>query len=210
MTSELEREIGMDQNIKAVLFDFGGVIAEEGFLEGVQAIGIQNGLDPKEFFSVVDDLIYETGYLIGTADEARFWNTVRSRTGIVGNNESLKREILNRFVIRPHMLSDVDSLRRGGVKVAMLSDQTNWLDEINNETLLFQHFDQVFNSYHIHKSKRDASVFIDVCSAIDTPLEQTLFIDDNVNHIIRAQSRGLKTIHFITRKEFERRLQDYL
>jgi len=200
----------MDQIIKAVLFDFGGVIAEEGFLGGVQAIGIQNGLDPKEFFNVVDALIYETGYLIGAADEAQFWNTVRSRTGIVGNNESLKREILNRFVIRPHMLSDADTLRRGGVKVAMLSDQTNWLDEINNETLLFQHFDQVFNSYHIHKSKRDASVFIDVCSAIDTPLEQTLFIDDNINHIIRAQNQGLKTIHFITRKEFERRLQDYL
>lgn len=208
--NECDQEIGMAQIIKAVLFDFGGVIAEEGFFEGLQAIGGKNGLDPKEFFRIVDSLIYETGYLIGTAGEAEFWNAVRNRTGITDDDESLKREILCRFVIRPDMLSDADTLRSRGMKVAMLSDQTNWLDEINESTLLFQHFDWVFNSYHIHKSKRDESVFVDVCSALGTLREQTLFIDDNINHIIRAQRQGLQTIHFVTRKDFEMRLRDYI
>jgi putative hydrolase of the HAD superfamily len=36
--------------IKAVLFDFGGVLAEEGFREGLKAIGVKNGLDPDDFF----------------------------------------------------------------------------------------------------------------------------------------------------------------
>jgi putative hydrolase of the HAD superfamily len=210
VTIECNKELGMSKIIKAVLFDFGGVIAEEGFLEGLQTIGKQSGLDPKAFFTVVDSLIYETGYLIGTAGEAEFWNAVRSRTGITGDDESLKQEILRRFVIRPDMLSDVDALRTSGVRVAMLSDQTNWLDEINERTLLFRHFDRIFNSYHIHKSKRDASVFGDVCSALGTLYEQTLFIDDNINHIIRAQRQGLQTIHFVTRKDFEMRLKDYL
>jgi putative hydrolase of the HAD superfamily len=200
----------MAQIIKAVLFDFGGVIAEEGFFDGLQAIGEKNGIDPKGFFRIVDSLIYETGYLIGTASEAEFWNAVRNRTGITDDDESLKREILCRFVIRPDMLSDADTLRSRGMRVAMLSDQTNWLDEINKSTLLFQHFDWVFNSYHIHKSKRDESVFVDVCSALGTLREQTLFIDDNINHIIRAQRQGLQTIHFVTREDFEMRLRDYL
>ncbi len=200
----------MGQIIRVVLFDFGGVIAEEGFFKGLQAIGKQNGLDPKSFFTVVDSLIYETGYLIGTADEAEFWNAVRSRTGITGDDESLKQEILRRFVIRPDMLSDVDTLRKRGVRVAMLSDQTNWLDEINERTLLFRHFDRVFNSYHIHKSKRDGSVFVDVCSALGTRPEQTLFVDDNINHIVRARRQGLQTIHFVTRDDFKKQLQDYL
>lgn len=207
---ECNKEIIMIQIIKAVLFDFGGVIAEEGFFEGLQAIGKQNGLDPKVFFTVVDSLIYETGYLIGTAGEPEFWNAVRSRTGITGDDESLKEEILQRFVIRPDMLLAADSLRNRGVRVAMLSDQTNWLDEIDERTLLFRHFDRVFNSYHIHKSKRDASVFADVCSALDTLHEQALFIDDNINHIIRAQHQGLQTIHFTTRDDFKKQLQDYL
>jgi len=200
----------MKNLIKAALFDFGGVIAEEGFLEGLYAIGTKNGLDPKKFYAVVDALIYETGYLIGKEGEAAFWNTVRSRTGITGDDESLSREILNRFVIRPDVLSCADMLRARGILVAMLSDQTNWLDEINELTSLFGHFDRIFNSYWIHKSKRDASVFVDVCSAIRVVPEKTLFIDDNSNHIERARGQGLQTIQFIDEKDFQKQLQKYL
>ena len=32
--------------IQAVLFDFGGVIAEEGFRKGLSYIALLNGLDP--------------------------------------------------------------------------------------------------------------------------------------------------------------------
>jgi putative hydrolase of the HAD superfamily len=200
----------MGGTITAVLFDFGGVIAEEGFFEGLLAIGRQNGFDPKAFFTVVESLIYETGYLIGTAGEAEFWNAVRSRTGITGDDQSLREEILQRFVIRPDMLFAADLLRNRGMSVAMLSDQTNWLDEINERTLLFRHFDRVFNSFHLHKSKRDASVFADVCSALGTFPDKTLFIDDNINHIMRARHQGLKTIHYVTQDDFNRQLQEYL
>jgi putative hydrolase of the HAD superfamily len=200
----------MGSTITAVLFDFGGVIAEEGFFEGLLAIGRQNGFDPKAFFTVVESLIYETGYLIGTAGEAEFWNAVRSRTGITGDDQSLREEILQRFVIRPDMLSAADLLRARGMSVAMLSDQTNWLDEINGRTLLFRHFDRVFNSYHLHKSKRDASVFADVCLALSAFPDKTLFIDDNINHIMRASYQGLKTIHYVTKDDFNRQLQEYL
>jgi putative hydrolase of the HAD superfamily len=200
----------MGSTITAVLFDFGGVIAEEGFFEGLLAIGRQNGFDPKAFFTVVESLIYETGYLIGTAGEDEFWNAVRSRTGITGDDQSLREEILQRFVIRPDMLSAADLLRDRGMSVAMLSDQTNWLDEINGRTLLFRHFDRVFNSYHLHKSKRDASVFADVCSALSAFPDKTLFIDDNINHIMRASHQGLKTIHYVTKDDFNRQLQEYL
>jgi putative hydrolase of the HAD superfamily len=77
--------------IRALLFDFGGVIAEEGFWEGLRAIGKEKGLDPDEFFRTVDALNYETGYLLGKADEASFWNAFREKTGIRECNEKLPR-----------------------------------------------------------------------------------------------------------------------
>jgi HAD superfamily hydrolase (TIGR01509 family) len=193
--------------IKAVLFDFGGVIADEGFLKGLQAIGRESGLDPDEFFRTIDALIYETGYLIGNVDEAFFWNTVRNRTGIRRANVELRAEILKRFSLRPAMISSADLLRSKGLIVAMLSDQTNWLDEIDQETGLFRHFDRVFNSYWIHKSKRDASVFSDVCTALGVQPGETLFVDDNINHIKRAQGQGLQTIHFTGMDEYEKQME---
>ncbi len=193
--------------IKAVLFDFGGVIAGEGFLKGLQAIGRESGLDPDEFFRTVDALIYETGYLIGNADEAFFWNTVRKRTGLRRTDAELRDEIVKRFSLRPEMISSADLLRSKGFIVAMLSDQTNWLDEIDQETGLFRHFDRVFNSYRIHKSKRDASVFREVCTALGVRPEETLFVDDNINHIKRAQGQGLRTIHFVGIDEYKRQIR---
>jgi HAD superfamily hydrolase (TIGR01509 family) len=195
--------------ITTILIDFGGVLAEEGFLDGLRALGRKNGLDPDEFFKTVDSLIYETGYLTGKADEAVFWDAVRKRTGIGDVDRILRDEILNRFVLRPDMLALVDSLRGMGIVVAMLSDQTNWLEEIDRSTALFSHFDQVFNSFRMKKSKRDASVFDYVCSLLDVEPQKTLFIDDNISHIARAQGRGLRTILFVSMEDYKNQLKNY-
>jgi putative hydrolase of the HAD superfamily len=200
----------MQNMIKAVLFDFGGVIADEGFLKGLQAIGAENGLDPDSFFTTVDALIYETGYLTGKADEAFFWNAVRSKTGIRLTDVELRNEIMKRFVLRPDMIASVDLLRSKGLIVAMLSDQTDWLDEIDRQTDLFRNFDTVFNSFRLHKSKRDASVFRDVCAVLGVTPGETLFIDDNINHIERAEGQGLQTIHFVGMDEYKRQIRNYI
>jgi putative hydrolase of the HAD superfamily len=200
----------MQNVIKAILFDFGGVIAEEGFWKGLRVIGMENGIDPDDFFRTVDALIYETGFLIGNTDEALFWNAVRSKTGIHGTDAELRNEILKRFVLRPDMIASVDLLRSQGLIVAMLSDQTNWLDIIDLQTGLFRHFDTIFNSFRLHKSKRDASVFKDVCTALGVQTGETLFVDDNINHIKRAQGQGLQTIHFTGIDEYKRQVMNFI
>jgi len=200
----------MADTLKAVLFDFGGVIAEEGFREGLMTIGKKNNLDPERFFADIDRLIYETGYLIGRADEASFWNEVRKKTGIIGSDEELREEVLTRFAFRPAMLAYADRLRATRLKVGMLSDQTNWLEEIDRKTSLFRHFDIVFNSFRLHKSKRDPSVFRDVCEILGVRPDEVLFVDDNINHIKRAAAEGLNTIHFSTAEEFEKEIRDFI
>ncbi len=200
----------MQNVIRAVLFDFGGVVADEGFLKGLQAIGTENGLDPDAFFRTVDAVIYETGYLIGKSDEALFWNAVRSKAVIRGSDAELRNEIMKRFVLRVDMIASIDILRSKGIIVAMLSDQTNWLEEIDRQTALFRHFDKVFNSFRLHKSKRDASVFRDACSALRVKPEETLFVDDNINHIGRAQGQGLQTIHFTGIDEYKRQIRSFI
>jgi len=202
-----ERGAAMQGRIKAVLIDFGGVIADEGFRDGLHAIARQQKLDPGPFFAIVDSLIDETGYLTGMSDEPAFWNAVRARTGIIAGDGALRREILSRFVIRQEMLAVIDRIRSRGISVAMLSDQTDWLEEIDKETGLFRHFDRVFNSFRMHKSKRDASLFRDVCAIIQTAPEQTLFVDDNIDHIKRASKEGLHTIHFVSVNDFIGRLE---
>lgn len=190
--------------IGTVLLDFGGVVAEEGFHAGLLAIGGKNGLEPDRFFRDAERIIMESGYLTGQSTESVFWDAIRKDTGITGPDRELRQEILQRFVLRPAMLDAADRLRRNWLAVAMLSDQTNWLEEIDSPTGLFGHFDRVFNSYRMHKSKRDASVFSDVCHDLGKAPGSVLFVDDNAGHIERAAACGLRVHHFTTVEAFLR------
>jgi putative hydrolase of the HAD superfamily len=72
-----------------------------------------------------------------------------------------------------------------------LSDQSDWLDLLDREHHFFHEFDRVFNSYHLGKTKRDASVFDDVVRALELEASEALLVDDNPAHVQRAVSRGL-------------------
>ncbi|MBZ0156904.1 MAG: HAD family phosphatase [Alphaproteobacteria bacterium] len=196
--------------LKAVVFDFGGVIAEEGFRQGLHAIARRNGLDPGHFFRCVRELIYETGYVTGALEEHAFWTIVREKTKISGGDGELREEILSRFVLRPAMVEEVERLRSSGLIVALLSDQTNWLDEIEQRTPFYHLFDKVYNSFKLGKSKRDPSVFVDTFSALGILPPEALFVDDSAENIENALSTGCMAIHFLSIDDFRWQLKDYI
>jgi len=196
--------------IKAVLFDFGGVIAEEGFRDGLAAIAKKKKLDEQTFFRAAEDVMYKTGYVTGKATEKAFWETLSKCTGLKEDVRALRTEILRRFVLRPQMLALADKIRDQGLVIAILSDQTNWLDEINRKKPFYNRFDFVINSYVLGKSKRDPSAFRDVSTIIGVNPHLILFVDDNAQNIKRAADAGMKTIQFKGVEDFKAQLEAVL
>ncbi len=196
--------------IKAVLFDFGGVLAEEGFREGLKAVGKEKGFDPAHFFNMLSELVYQTGYVTGSADEHAYWNAVREKTGLTGEDKKLREEVLMRLKLRPKMMEVVKKIKSSGFIVAILSDQTNWLDDLNQRTPFYKHFDHVFNSYYLKKTKRDPSLFKDICAQLDLRPEEVLFVDDSLENIKRAESEGLRTIHFKSVRDFKKEISKFI
>jgi putative hydrolase of the HAD superfamily len=195
--------------IQAVIFDFGGVLADEGFRKGLRSIGLKNGLDPDNFLKTAERLVYETGYVIGDADESTYWQALRNKTGISGSDREFREELMKMFTVREEMLEYIDNLRSSGYATAILSDQTNWLDEIDKKVPLFQYFDVVFNSFHYRKSKKDPSVFRDVCSLLGIKPEEALFVDDNEENTERAKKEGLRVILFTDFEDFKKRIKEF-
>jgi putative hydrolase of the HAD superfamily len=196
--------------IRAVLFDFGGVLAEEGFREGIKAIGKGKGLDPEDFYKISGELVYQTGYITGGCDEHSYWNAVRKKTGVKGEDQEFREEILKRFKLRPGMTAVVEKIKSSGFTVAILSDQTNWLDELDQRTPFHHHFDYVFNSFHLKKTKRDPLIFKDVCALLDVRSEEALFVDDHLENIKRAMTQGLRAIHFKGVSEFQIEIRKFV
>ncbi len=181
-----------DSQIRAILFDFGGVIAAEGFVEGLRAIARQQGLDAEILPAQAMDAVYDSGYVTGRGSEAAFWDLLRKRTGMTGDDVSLRHEILTRFVVRPWIIQLVRKLRARGYMTGILSDQTDWLDLLDEQQHFAGEFDHAFVSYRLAKGKRDASLFDDTVQSLGLAPQQVIFIDDAPGNIERACSCGMR------------------
>ena len=196
--------------INVVLFDFGGVLSEEGWKKGLKVIAEANGLDVSTFLQTAADTIYETGYIMGNASESDFWNVLRRKTGIKGDNASLTHELMSRFVLDDRMIDLVKKLRLKKLTVGILSDQTNWLDQLDARFDFFKWFDHVFNSYHLGKGKRDISLFDDIAGLLKTPPSRILFIDDDPGNVERARQKGWQTILYVVFESFHSEMDKLL
>lgn len=196
--------------LAVVFFDFSGVLAEEGFIAGIKEIGRRNGHEPEAFLEKAGDLCWTTGYVNGKINEAAFWHHVRQHTGVNETDEHFREALMSRFLIRLWMLDIVDSVRQSGLRVAILSDHTNWLDEMNCEHDIFCHFDRVFNSFYEGLNKRQPEYFQHACNEMDIMPQHALFIDDNPKNIERAAALGMHTIHYTDYESFAEQFAKHL
>jgi len=192
---------------RVFLFDYGGVLAEEGFTEGLKAIAIANGLDPDRFFHRATEIMYGCGYVIGKASVADYWHMVRKEFPIKGKDDELTNEILSRFILRSGMIDKVKAIKKQKMGVAILSDQTDWLDILDRRDNFLSEFDPVMNSYKLGTTKRDPATFIEAVRIIGVRPEEIMFVDDNSGHIERATALGLQTHLFTTETDFGRDLR---
>jgi len=188
--------------IDVIFFDFSGVLAEEGFIEGLRAIGRAQGLDPEATMRTATDLCYATGYVNGKTEEAAWWNAVRAATGMTGSDAALRAEIMNRFTVRPDMLRAADAVRAAGLRTAILSDHTNWLEEIDAAHGVYRHFDRVFNSFREGLNKRAPGFLTHATTIMGVNPARVAFFDDNAGHIGRAAALGIHARLFTDRAAF--------
>jgi putative hydrolase of the HAD superfamily len=185
-----------ENTIRAVLFDFGGVLATEGFREGLAYLARQQGLDPVAVHQAASDAIYESGYIVGRGTAEGFWRILREKTKLTGDTSALFHAIGARFMLRPRMFTLVDALRVHGYITAILSDQSDWLDRLDAQLNFFRSFDRVYNSFHLGKGKRDASLFADVARDLGLAPHAIVFVDDDPGNVERARSQGIKGVLF--------------
>ncbi len=195
--------------IRAVLFDYAGVLAEEGFERAFETAARRNGLDPKNVVQKALNAFYTTGYGDGRAGEPAFWQVVEEETGLSNARQEVREELLANFSPRPWVLDVIRTLRQHGVVTAILSDHTNWLDELEERDRLFPLFDFVFNSYYEGVTKRDPAAFSRATAKMHLPPQETLFVDDREGHVNRARSMGLHGIVFHNRSQFLDELSHY-
>ena len=187
--------------IRAVLFDFGGVLAEEGFRNGLLQLAAEQGLAqdlPEQGMRAV----YDSGFVLGRGTAENFWQLLKARTGLAGDDDVLSRRLLDGFVLRPWMLELVRRLRDAGFTTGILSDQTDWLDALDARYHFFADFDRIYNSYYLGRGKRDPATFRQVVDDLGLAPAAVLFVDDDAGNVERARAAGLCVIQYLDQAGF--------
>ena len=197
-------------NIKAILFDYGGVLADEGFRNGLKALAREQGLDVSQMPQQGMRAVYDSGFVLGRGTAADFWALLRQRTGLQGEYETLTQRILEGFVIRPWMLELVTSLKARGYVTGILSDQTDWLDRLDQRDPFYSRFDHIFNSFYLGKGKQEPTLFLDIAARLGLESAEILLIDDDRGNVERAQECGYQVVQYINQQQFLTELEKVL
>jgi len=188
--------------ISVVLFDYGGVLADEGFRNGLVALAEEQDLDAAAMPAEGMKAVYDSGFVLGRGTAADFWALMRERTGLQGDDDVLTDRILSGFIIRPWIIEQVQQLHEQGYVTGILSDQTDWLDSLNKKYPFYDAFDHVFNSYYRGKGKQNPSLFTDVATELGISPAEILFIDDDAGNVVRARDMGMQALQFVDKTNF--------
>jgi putative hydrolase of the HAD superfamily len=192
--------------VQAVIFDFDGVIAERGFRAALRALAGRCGLDYAPLPARAMQALVDSGYLTGRGSEQAWWDQLQGALGALGSCRQFRGDLLEASVVRPWQLALAGRLAGAGYRTAVLSDHTDWLDEIETRQPFGHAFGRVFNSYYLGASKRESASFRAVLDALGTAPERAVFIDDNPDNVARAAALGMTGIVYREREAFLRDL----
>lgn len=200
----------MNSSITAILFDFGGVLAEEGFRNGLQSLASEQKLVVNNMPEEGMRAVYDSGFVVGRGTAADFWALLRQRTGLQGEDNQLTQRILEGFVVRPSMMKLVEELSDRGFLTGILSDQTHWLDMLDAQYQFYKNFNHIFNSYYLGKGKQDPTLFTDIAAYLNLSPDEILFIDDDAGNVARAHACGYQGLQYISQQQFVAELEKML
>ncbi|AMM52602.1 HAD family hydrolase [Rufibacter sp. DG15C] len=190
-------------SIKNIIFDLGGVIINLDYAKSTDALRAFSKVNDQVAFSQKSQSELFDQYEMGQISSEAFRQMLRQEYNIEATDAQID-EAWNAMLL--DIPSErIDLLRELGKKYKLyLLSNTNAIHMLAFNEIIAQSFempsldslfDQVYYSHLVGKRKPDAAVFEQILEENDLKREETLFIDDSIQHIESAQRLGIKTLH---------------
>ncbi|MDP2749477.1 MAG: HAD-IA family hydrolase [Nanoarchaeota archaeon] len=190
--------------IKAIIFDYGGVLSAEASLQSFGAYYAPKfGKNPEEF----SKLIIENWRLARVSDISSklFWKNLAEFIGIAP--DVLRKDFLAFFGFREEVFELVKELKKKKYKLGLLSNQIeDWLEEVIENRKFNKTFDVIVTSYKSRIAKPDVSIFEEIVEKLKVKPAECIYIDDLKRNIPPAKQLGMKTILFTDLKQLKKEL----
>jgi putative hydrolase of the HAD superfamily len=190
-------------DIKNIIFDFGGVLFAIDY--NAPAVGVShfgwNGFT-AEYSKANQNPIYD-GLEIGAIDPAHFMNHLYAQMPNASHTSIM--EAWNSILLHPisDRIKAIPSIKNAGYRTFLLSN-TNAIhvpafEKMMKENGDYENFIAGFEVIHysqvLGKRKPHPATFTHLLELHQLKAEETLFIDDSIQHVQGAQAAGLQTLH---------------
>ncbi|NIM47217.1 MAG: HAD-IA family hydrolase [Candidatus Aenigmarchaeota archaeon] len=175
--------------IKAIIFDLGGVVLNNGVYEAY-----------RKFKNVRFKEIFEKKYLIpmekGEIGETSLWQRLTYDLGEKLSTTLLKKYIFNNFYPIDNNIFLIKRLRRK-YKVGLLTNNlVEWYTRLDSQFRLEEKFDTIIVSAEVGMRKPDEGIYCLAAQRLKVTEKECIFIDDKKENIKGAEEVGMKGIFY--------------
>ena len=184
--------------IKAVIFDFGGVIATVDRCPIIQFLMNTFAMTEEELQPIYRKMkIFVAN---GGSDTSFFQDYATSIGKPLPANwvEQFAKSKQKSFAEIPGSLDLVKGLQRMGYQTAMLSNIPPYHASIIRQLGYYDYFHPVVLSYEIGFEKPHLQAFLILLGILKLPPDTCLFIDDHIENVEAARKVGMSSILFTT------------
>jgi putative hydrolase of the HAD superfamily len=193
------QEAGNSTVIRAVMFDFGGVISTSPF-EAFARFETERNL-PADFIRTVNATNPDTNAWAqlerSEVDIDTFVALWSAEARLLGR-EVDGREVLSRLAgqIRPEMVAAIRACRDAGLKTACLTNNFAWAgaDRSPDVPAVYELFDAVLESRVLGYRKPDPRFYEVACEMVGVTPGEAVFLDDLGINLKPARAMGMHTI----------------
>jgi putative hydrolase of the HAD superfamily len=194
---------------RALVLDFGGVITRTVFEtqpENEQALGLAPGtLAWRGPFDPAGDALWRS-MLAGAISERDYYRARAQETGrLVNEAWTTPAEFLRRVrgadpasAIRPEALAAIGAAKRGGARLAILSNELDLFygPGFRQELPFLREFDLIVDATYTGILKPEPRAYALVSDGLGLPAACCVFVDDQERNIEGARAAGMDAVHF--------------
>jgi epoxide hydrolase-like predicted phosphatase len=190
------------RSIKALIFDFGGVLVRTESHEPRRQVAERLGLSHEELYAIVFESEASILAELGRMSSRARWQRVSNLLGLQSAEEcvAIMQEFFSGDVLDTELVKCIRRMH-GRYKMALLSNFTDSLPRlIENEFGLGDCFDVIIVSALVGVRKPDPAIYHLALERLQVAPEEAVFIDDMPENVRAAASLGIHAIQFKSRE----------
>lgn len=185
--------------IKAILFDFAGVIGTDGYWIWLREV-VPNFEQEKSYFVQIVDEVDK-----GTITINEFTKLSSRKTGIP--QDTIWTEISKRIIINHELVGFIKKLKRQ-YKIGLLTNfPQEWMNDILAKHNLNPLFDARFISSLHGMIKPEPGAFMKALELLDSKKEEVIFIDDRQVNVNAANALGIRSFLYTSLEQLKKDLK---